>query len=95
MYYGKEEIIVYNIHTMTDKIKAVDVNDGEYLDLVVETCSRIICFEYNNDLCNCTAPSDCHGHNDFIKSAKGCIGAVSAFSINVFEATYIDKSEIN
>lgn len=95
MYYGKEEIIVYNIHTMTDEIKAIDVNDGEYLDLVVETCSRIICYEYNNELCTCQAPSDCHGHADFIKSAKGCIGAVSAFSVNLFDTQYIDKSELN
>ena len=88
---GKERI-VYNRHTMTDEIK---IEETDYIDVVVETCSRIICYEYNNELCTCQAPSDCHGHTDFIKSAKGCIGAVSAFSVNLFDTQYIDKSELN
>lgn len=95
MSYGKEEIIVYNIHTMDKKLEILKVEETEYVDLIVETCSRIICFEYNNQLCSCQNPSDCHGHNEFVKSAKGCIGAISAFSANVFEATYLDDKEIN
>ena len=46
MSYGKEEIIVYNIHTMDKKLELLKVEETEYVDLIVETCSRIICFEY-------------------------------------------------
>ena len=44
---GKERI-VYNRHTMADEIK---IEETDYIDVVVETCSRIICYEYNNELC--------------------------------------------
>ena len=64
--------MMYNINTMSDvkKDEFIKITQSDYLDLMIDTCSQVICFEYESKCCNCKTPRDCHGYYEFTESAK-------------------------
>ena len=71
MLYGKE-IMMYNINTMSDfkKDDFIKITESDYLDLMIDTCSQVICFEYESKCCSCETPKDCHGYKEFTELSE-------------------------
>lgn len=88
--------MMYNTNTMSDvkKDEFIKITQSDYLDLMIDTCSQVICFEYESKCCNCKTPRDCHGYYEFTESAKSCMGVIGAFGETVFSIEY-DKSKLN
>jgi hypothetical protein len=92
--------MVYNVNAMTDIKKSIDFDDfikiteADYIELMIDACSQVICFEYESKCCVCETPRDCHGYKDFTESAKSCMGVIGAFGENVFHVQY-DKKKLN
>ncbi len=92
--------MVYNTNTMTDIKKSIYFNDfvkiteADYIDLIIDSCSQVICFEYESRCCACETPRDCHGYKEFTESAKSCMGVISAFGESIFHIEY-DKTKLN
>ena len=86
--------MMYNINTMSDvkKDEFIKITQSDYLDLMIDTCSQVICFEYESKYCK--TPRDCHGYYEFTESAKSCMGVIGAFGETVFSIEY-DKSKLN
>jgi hypothetical protein len=95
MFYGKE-IMLYNANTMSEinKRNLTRISETDYIDLMVDTCSQVICFEYKPKLCNCKMPRDCHGYKDYTEAARSCIGIINAFGESIFSVEF-DKKKLN
>lgn len=89
--------MLYNISTMSNKDEDKNltaITEEDYLDIMVNSCAQVICFEYESKLCNCDSARDCHGASEFIDSAKACIGIIGAFGDNIYRIEY-RKDQLN
>ena len=46
---------MYNTNTMSkeSKPKVFKIDEHEYIDLMIDSCARVICFEYETKFCSC------------------------------------------
>lgn len=88
--------MMYNIGTMSIDIKKplIKIPEEDFLDLMVDACAQVICYEYESNLCSCESPRDCHGYRDFTESAKQCMNIISLFGESIYGMEY-DKSKLN
>jgi hypothetical protein len=88
--------MMYNTNTMSKESKptVIKIDEHEYIDLMIDSCARVICFEYETKFCSCKSPSECHGSASFQESAISCIGIINEFGKNVLSYE-IDKSKLN